>query len=191
MRRLAIAFGVLVLLLAACGDSDSDETTAAPAATQAATTAAPTTAAATTTAPPTTAAPTTTTTTTTAAPVPDPPDAEPLDVELAEFSVAMPDELAAGTYEINLSNIGEFGHELVIVRADGYDSLAQEANGAVIESEIAPEDFILRIDKIDGNTSTTGQVTLEAGNYVFFCNIAVGPNSHAGAGQTLDVTVGG
>lgn len=185
MRRIATALGALVLVAAACGDSDSEATTAAPETTLAATTttqATTTTEAATT----TTQAATTTEATTTEAPT-----AAALDIEMAEFTVTMPDTLDAGSYDINLSNVGEFAHELVIVRADGYASLAQESNGAVIEDEIAPEDFILRIDRIDGGTSTTGSVTLEPGNYVFFCNIAFGPNSHAGAGQTLDVTVNG
>lgn len=191
MRRLAIALGVLTLIGAACGDSDTAATTAAPNTTAAApTTQAPTTTEATTT---TEAAPTTTqaTTTTEAATTTAAPGASALDIELAEFTVAMPDALDAGTYDINLTNIGEFAHELVIVRADGYASLPQESNGAVIEDEIAAEDFILRIDRIDGGASATGSVTLEPGSYVFFCNIAFGPNSHAGSGQTLDVTVTG
>ena len=175
MRRLAIVIGALALVAAACGDSDADTTAAAteaPATTQATTTTEAT----------TTTTEATTTTTAAAA-------GSALDIELAEFTVAMPETLAAGSYEINLSNIGEFAHELVIVRADGYESLSQESNGAVIESDIAAEDFILRIDRIDGGATATGSVTLDPGNYVFFCNIAFGPNSHAGAGQTLDVTV--
>ena len=178
MKRIPIALAALTLLLSACGGSDDSataETTEAP--TTAPTTAAPTTAA------PTTAAPATEAPTTEA-----PAAGASVDVELVEWVLNAPTEIASGSTTFSVSNTGENTHEFVIVRGESYDSLPQLDNGAVDEDALGA-DVIGRSDKVDSGGSTEATFDLEPGSYVFLCNIQFGPNSHAAAGQNLAVTV--
>ena len=46
-----------------------------------------------------------------------------------------------------------------------------------------------RTARIKEGSSETKAFTLAAGKYVLLCNLIVGPTSHAGIGQRLDVTV--
>ena len=108
---------------------------------------------------------------------------------MSEWVVRMPAEIPGGTVEIELVNDGEFPHELVIVRAESYDDLPQLGNGSVVEDELEPGSLVLRIPREDPGASATAVIDLEPGEYVFMCNITIGPNSHAGNGQTKDVTV--
>ncbi len=190
--RASVAFALVAL--AACG-GDDDEPAAEPAAesTEApATTPEPT-------APPT-AAPTTVADT--AAPAETEATAEGGDAETAidadavvpvsliEWEIVAPTEFAAGSVTFEVSADGEFPHELVVYRGDSYETLPLEANGAIAEDQLPEGDLIGRTERLDAGTSTTLTVELEPGNYVLACNIAVGPNSHAAAGQVLSVTVG-
>lgn len=191
--RATIAFALVGL--AACG-GDDDEPAAEPAAesTEApATTPEPTT--------PPTAAPTTVAETAapaeTAEATAEGGDADTtvdadavVPVSLIEWEIVAPTEFAAGTVTFEVSADGEFPHELVIYRGDSYETLPLEANGAVAEDQLPEGDLIGRTDTLDAGTSTTLTVELEPGNYVLACNIAVGPNSHAAAGQVLSVIVG-
>lgn len=189
--RASVAAALIVL--AACGGDDDDTASEAePAAESTEATAAPATEAPTTEAP-TTEAPTTEPPATTA----EAADAEPaadadavVPVSLIEWEIVAPTEFAAGTVTFEVSADGEFPHELVIYRGDSYETLPLEANGAVAEDQLPEGDLIGRTERLDAGTSTTFTVELEPGNYVLACNIAVGPNSHAAAGQVLSVVVG-
>jgi plastocyanin len=88
-----------------------------------------------------------------------------LAVDSVDFSFELPqDTLSAGTYEITLTNTGNATHDLVVER-DGED---------VGESEqIGP-----------GETSTF-EVTLEEGDYVFYCSVG----NHRQMGMEVPVTV--
>ena len=88
-----------------------------------------------------------------------------LAVDSVDFSFELPqDTLSAGTYEITLTNTGSATHDLVVER-DGED---------VGESEqIGP-----------GETSTF-EVTLEEGDYVFYCSVG----NHRQMGMEVPVTV--
>jgi ABC-type glycerol-3-phosphate transport system substrate-binding protein len=187
MKRTAIALAALGLLLGACSDSDSDDTA------DAATTQAPTTAAAATEAP-TTAAPTTEAPTTeaptTAAPTTEAATGASVDVEMVEWAVNAPTEIASGSTNFSVSNGGENTHEFVIVRGESYDTLPKLDNGAVDEDALGA-DVVGRTDKIPSGGSADMAFDLEPGSYVFLCNIQFGPNSHAAAGQVLSVTVAG
>jgi plastocyanin len=74
-------------------------------------------------------------------------------------------ELSAGTYTIEVTNEGQASHDLVVEGPDGED---------VAATEILPP-----------GASGTVEVTLEPGEYVFYCS--VGP--HRGMGMELPVTV--
>ncbi len=82
-----------------------------------------------------------------------------------DFAIELPEtELAAGEYEIEVVNEGGASHDLVVER-DGED-----VGGTEI---IAPGE------------SATLTVTLEPGEYVFYCSVA----NHRGMGMEIEITV--
>jgi len=187
MQKTIAMLLALSLLVAACGSSDdnddgADTTTSTAAESPDTTDAAPTTT--TETDPPDTAAPTSAPLATgEAAP-------SPVAVIMSEWEVDAPATIAAGTVDFDVSNEGTFSHELSVARGDSYGTLPQLANGAVDEDTLGA-DYLGRSDTVDLGGTTTASFDLAPGNYVLFCNIQVGPNSHAAQGQTLSVTVVG
>lgn len=110
-------------------------------------------------------------------------------VELNEWTIVV-DAPAAGSTTYALSNNGEFPHALAIAKGTSYEELPQLDNGAV-DTETLGDDFIGSSENVEPGATGTVDFDLEAGDYVFFCPIAVGPNSHAAQGQVLSVTVAG
>jgi uncharacterized cupredoxin-like copper-binding protein len=174
LRSPMAGAAALVLVLAACGsdgDDTADTTTAAATeSTEAATT-------------DTTAAAATEDTTAAADPA-----AAGQAVDLTEWSVTIDGDVAAGGTSFAITNSGENPHALAITVGDAYESLPLLDNGAV-DTDTLGDDFVTSSENVEPGASATLDVTLEAGNYVFFCPIAFGPNSHAGQGQVLSVTV--
>jgi plastocyanin len=83
----------------------------------------------------------------------------------ADFSISLDEgSLAAGTYEIEVVNQGDATHDLVVER-DGEDVEAS--------------------DRIGPGESTTLTVTLESGEYVFYCSIG----NHRSMGMETTVSV--
>ena len=88
-----------------------------------------------------------------------------LEVSSVDFSFELPeDTLAPGTYEITLTNDGDSTHDLVVER-DGEDVGASE--------QIGPGE------------SSTFEVTLEEGDYVFYCSVG----NHRSMGMEVPVQV--
>lgn len=195
MRRTLLGIAAATLALAACGSSgggDASPTTAAGAATTeaaAATTAAATATTAAATAATTAAATATTaasTAATTAASGGGTASASTAVVTLDEYTVAT-GALKAGAVSFSVKNDGEFPHELIIVKADSFESLAKSSGGGVDESKAT---IVAKTERIEGGKTESLTATLEAGKYVFVCNLGSGGNNHAVKGQHLDVTVG-
>ena len=83
----------------------------------------------------------------------------------ADFSITLDeDSLTAGTYDITVVNDGDATHDLVVEK-DGED--------------------IGKTDTIAPEESTTLTVTLESGDYVFYCSIG----NHRAMGMEVTVTV--
>lgn len=112
-----------------------------------------------------------------------------VEASMVEWAIDAPTAYTAGDVTFTATNNGNFPHEFVVIQGDGYDSLPLADGGAVIEDELPPDALIDRTDRIGGGASAELTVTLEAGNYVLLCNLGGGSNSHAGQGQTLDITV--
>jgi uncharacterized cupredoxin-like copper-binding protein len=89
-----------------------------------------------------------------------------VDVSLTEWSIEMPDTLAAGPITFNITNNGSVQHNLEI-----------EGNGVEekLDANLAPGE------------SGTLEVTLEAGTYEVYC--PVGDGSHREQGMELELTV--
>lgn len=111
-------------------------------------------------------------------------------IELGEWFVDPSGEISAGTVTFAIENVGENPHAFAIARGNSYDDLPQKSNGAV-DTDALGDEFLGRIDNIESGQSGEIEFELEAGNYVFFCPIEFGPNSHAANGQVLSVTVSG
>ena len=92
-------------------------------------------------------------------------DAEAIAVSAVDFSFELAeDSFAPGTYEVTLTNDGESTHDLVVER-DGED---------VAQSE-----------QINPGETATFEVTLEEGDYVFYCSVG----NHRQMGMEIPVTV--
>ena len=84
---------------------------------------------------------------------------------LVDFGIELSEtEMAAGEYEFEVTNDGDASHDLVIER-DGEDVAATEA--------------------LSSGGSETLAVTLEPGEYVFYCSVG----NHRGMGMEITVTV--
>ena len=95
----------------------------------------------------------------------DSSEAEPIEVTSVDFSFELDeDSFSPGTYEVTLTNDGDATHDLV-VEQDGED---------VAES-----------DQIGPGESTTFEVTLEEGEYVFYCSVG----NHRAMGMEVPVEV--
>lgn len=186
-RSLIAVLAALALLASACGGDDDDETSTdegtetTAAAEETTTTEAETT---------TTEAEAEETTTTAEAEEEEAmEDPEGLPIELGEWFISEPTGLETGTTTFSLTNVGENPHALAIARGTAYEDLPQKDNGAV-DTEMLGDDFLGTSENVASGESGSIEFDLEAGDYVFFCPIEFGPNSHAAAGQVLSVTVG-
>jgi uncharacterized cupredoxin-like copper-binding protein len=113
-----------------------------------------------------------------------------VDVSMSEWEIDAPTGYDVGTTTFDVSSDGEFPHEFVVIAGDGYGSLPLRPNGAVIEDELEPGSILGRTGKLQPGEIGSLTVELEAGSHVLLCNIIAGPISHAGSGQTLDISVG-
>ena len=184
LARLAALFAVFALVFAACGD-DEDTSTETTEAEESETTEAEETE--------TTEAEETETTeaeeTETTEAEEGGAAADGVPIALAEWTISDPGALAAGSFTFALENTGENPHALAIARGTSYEELPLKENGAV-DTDALGDDFLGASDNVDPGGTGSIDFDLEAGDYVFFCPIEFGPNSHAGAGQVLSVTVG-
>ena len=157
---LTASLSFLLIGLAACGSDSKSSTTAAPAA--AATTPAP---AATTPAPAaTTPAATTAAASATTAPAGASASGTAVAVKESEFKIEVPQtSFAAGTYTFNITNAGQFKHNLIV-----------QGNGTKVQSDI-----------LDGGATATLSVPLTPGTYDVYCGVP----THKGKGMDLTITV--
>lgn len=115
--------------------------------------------------------------------------AEAIETSLVEWAIEAPTEYAAGDVTFVATNNGSFPHELVVIQGESYESLPLAEGGAVNEDELPTGALLGRTERIGGGSTTELTVTLAPGNYVLVCNLGGGDNSHAGRGQRLDITV--
>lgn len=109
-----------------------------------------------------------------------------VDVTLSDFVVAPATTSApAGEITFNLSNEAEQTHEFVIFRTD----LAPDAMPVGTEGDVDEEgegvEAIDEVEDITGGSDATLTVTLDAGSYVFLCNLP----GHYSQGMHVGFTV--
>ena len=95
-----------------------------------------------------------------------------VEVKLSEFAVSAPASAQAGSLTFAVTNDGpEDVHEFVIIRTDlSSIDLPTDADGAVVEGGAGME-AVDEIEDIAVGDTQTLTVDLEAGSYVFICNI--------------------
>jgi hypothetical protein len=107
---------------------------------------------------------------------------------LKEWAIEGPATLKAGTVSMSVTNPSRNKHEMKIIKGT-YAELPKAGNGAVEEEKLAAGAIVGKVDAFPGGETKPLTVELTPGTYLFVCNIAFGPASHAGKGQVLDVTV--
>jgi uncharacterized cupredoxin-like copper-binding protein len=112
-----------------------------------------------------------------------------IEVTEKEFSIVLASPLKAGANTLSVKNTGSFPHELKVIKADSYASLAQAADGTVDEAKLGAA-VVGKSGRVANGASGSLAVTLEAGKYVLICNLGTGANNHASKGMHVDVTVG-
>lgn len=174
MKRISAAV-VSVVLLSACGgdDAKSSDATTAPTDAEVTTTVADV------------------TTTASGEIVNDDPVLIDLNFGGDNFQIGVSTTtFKAGTINFKASNIGDTPHEFGIARGNSYEELPQLANGS-IDEEALGDDFLGKTPIVDKVLAPEREISfdLTPGNYVFFCNLVVGPVSHAARGHVLSITV--
>ncbi len=107
-----------------------------------------------------------------------------------EFSLVVgADSLSAGELAFSVINNGENPHAFAIAKGASYEDLPQKDNGAV-DTEALGADYLGTTANLQSGEEEDITFALESGDYVFFCPVEFGPNSHAKAGQVLSVSVG-
>ena len=123
---------------------------------------------------------------------PSPASMGPVNVELAEWSVtANPSSVAPIVPEESITftarNVGQFNHELVIIRTNlAPGDLPLASNGAIDESQVQ---VVGRIPAFAPGESRTASFSLSAGSYVLACNLVSGTTSHYQNGMRTSFTV--
>jgi hypothetical protein len=108
---------------------------------------------------------------------------------LKEWTLEGSATLPAGQTEISVNNGGNFAHEFLVIKGTTYEEAAKNDLGTVLEDQLPAGAVLGEIEKIEKGASAKLSVDLTPGTYLFVCNIEFGPNSHAGKGQRLNVTV--
>lgn len=192
LRTLALA-PLASLALVACSSSGSDVKSPASAGvtvSEPASTAAPTAAPATgapTTQPPATETPPTEASASSSAPAAA--GAAEVGVSLTEWKITPSGTIGAGEVTFNVTNDGQFPHEMVVLKGDGYATYPQEANGAVIIDQLAADSVLGEVDKLAAGGTGSLTVTLAPGHYTLICNLVGGGSSHAKRGQVTELDV--
>jgi uncharacterized cupredoxin-like copper-binding protein len=88
-------------------------------------------------------------------------------VSASEFAFAPKTiDAKAGKVRIELKNDGKYPHELEIIKTDkAPDALAVKGKRAVVEGDAG------EIETIQGGESKTGTFDLDAGSYIYICNL--------------------
>jgi uncharacterized cupredoxin-like copper-binding protein len=106
-------------------------------------------------------------------------DTGTVDVTVQEWAV-VPGvaSTAAGDLTFNVTNEGEETHEFVIFKTDLAPTDLPTADDGSVDEGGAGVEHINEIENIEPGTTQDLTVTLDAGNYVFLCNILEGTESH-------------
>jgi outer membrane lipoprotein SlyB len=108
---------------------------------------------------------------------------------LKEWSLEGSATLPAGQTTLSVTNAGNVGHEFIVIKDTTYEDAPKNDLGTVKEDALPAGSVLGEIEKIEAGATSTLAVNLTPGKYLFVCNIEFGPNSHAGKGQRLNVTV--
>ena len=113
-----------------------------------------------------------------------------VDVSLVDYQVLPKTKsVPAGDVTFKITNNGTFVHEFVVDKAADAAKLPLESNGEVDEDAISDDNHLGEVEDIDPGATEDLKVTLEAGDYVLFCNRVDGNIVHFKKGMHSDFTV--
>jgi uncharacterized cupredoxin-like copper-binding protein len=106
-------------------------------------------------------------------------------VELTDYDIVLTRPAAPeGPVRFEVENVAEQLHEFVVVQTDlAPDALPTDENGDVVESEL---DILGEVEDLEGGAREELELTLEAGPYVFICNIPAHYRLGMRTGFTVD-----
>jgi uncharacterized cupredoxin-like copper-binding protein len=97
---------------------------------------------------------------------------EEVNVVLSEFIVEPEQEsVDAGEVTFALDNQGSETHEFLVVEAATADDLQVDADGAFDEAAFGEDNVLDEVEDIEGGDEAELTLDLDAGDYVFLCNI--------------------
>ena len=108
---------------------------------------------------------------------------------LNEWTLEGAATLPAGQVELTALNNGKFAHEFLVIKDTTYEDAPKDDLGSVLVDKLPAGSVLGEVEKIEPGATGTLSVDLAPGKYLFVCNITFGPNSHAGKGQRINVTV--
>ena len=118
-----------------------------------------------------------------ATPTPTPYAGE-VHVDLDEWSITVEGQVEGGSVTFEVDNHGAIPHELVILKTDLAANALPVTSGKVDEHAPGLEE-IGEVEEFAGGQTEEGTFQLEAGRYLFICNIA----GHYEQGMYTEVTV--
>jgi uncharacterized cupredoxin-like copper-binding protein len=109
-----------------------------------------------------------------------------LKVQLDEYSIKpSTDAVKAGKVRLDVQNIGDVVHEVVIVRAGAADKLPKKTDGSIDEDKIVESDKAGEVKEIGPGATKSNTFDLSPGAYVLFCNLVDDGNvSHFSQGMS-------
>jgi uncharacterized cupredoxin-like copper-binding protein len=115
---------------------------------------------------------------------------ESVDVSLVDYQVIpKAKSVPAGDVTFKITNNGTFVHELVVDKAADASKLPVTSSGEVNEDAISDADHVGEVEDLDPGETEELKVTLDAGDYVLFCNRVDGDIVHFEKGMHADFTV--
>lgn len=107
-------------------------------------------------------------------------------IELDEYSIAVPATVPTGINRVVVKNFGSDPHEIVITQLDSVDELG--ASGDVVDIDGLPNK-VYRVQSFPGNTICEGTFELPAGEYVVFSNLPADGGSDYSRGMVSTFVV--
>ena len=93
-------------------------------------------------------------------------------VDVRDFRVSAPAEVAAGDLEIEARNLGPDTHELLVARFDSAQDLPLRHDAITVDEARFEDRTAGAAEPFLAGTSEEFAVHLDPGRYVFFCNMS-------------------
>ena len=91
------------------------------------------------------------------------------ELRMGEWFIEAPERVTGGVSRFEITNDGQIGHEIAILRVDADMSLPVGADGGLDEAALPEGSLVGEVEPFFGGTSCRGTFELEPGEYAFLC----------------------